>query len=124
MIYLLDTDTCIAYLRKPLGRLAQKVLTTAPDDVAVSAITAVELHRGAHLSAKVADNLAQVSTLLERFRCLSLDLNAAPIAGRIDADLAKQGSRIGPYDTLIAAVALANSLTLVRLGRSSSIVTR
>jgi len=31
----------------------------------------------------------------------------------IDAGLARQGLRIGPYDTLIAAITLANHLTLV-----------
>ena len=44
---------------------------------------------------------------------MPLDLPAAEIAGRIDADLMARGLRIGPYDTLIAAVALAHGLTLV-----------
>lgn len=113
MIYLLDSNTCVAYLRKPLAVIAHKLLATPPTDVALSAITAVELYRGAHLSAKVAENLAKVATLISRFTTLPLDTPTAEIAGRIDAELARQGLRIGPYDALIAAIALAHDLTLV-----------
>lgn len=113
MMFLLDTNTCIIYLRRPVGPLAQKVVATPPSEVAISTVSVVELYRGAHLSAKVADNLAQVSTFVGNFRCLPLDFLAAELAGHIDAYLAKQGLRIGPYDTLIAAIALANNLILV-----------
>jgi tRNA(fMet)-specific endonuclease VapC len=113
MIYLLDSNTCIAYLRKPLGPLAQRILATPPNDLALSAVTVVELHRGAYLSAQVVDNLAKVNAFVTRFIVLPLDTRAGEIAGRVDAELAKQGQRIGPYDTLIAAIALANDLTLV-----------
>ncbi len=38
---------------------------------------------------------------------------AADVYGRIRADLERQGQAIGPNDTLIAAIALANGLTIV-----------
>lgn len=113
MIYLLDTNSCIAYLRRPLATLAQRILATDPEAMAISVITVAELYRGAYLSAKVSDNLAAVVTFMRRFAVLALDVQAAAVAGRIDAELAQQGLRIGPYDTLIAAVALAHDLTLV-----------
>lgn len=43
-----------------------------------------------------------------QFRSLTLDEAAAE-----HADLTAQGLRIGPYDTLIAAIALVHNLTLV-----------
>jgi tRNA(fMet)-specific endonuclease VapC len=92
MIYLLDSNTCIAYLRRPLGTLAQKILSTPPDDLALSAVTVVELHRGAYLSAQATDNLAKVNVFVGRFTVLSLDTRAAEIAGRVDGELARQGS--------------------------------
>ena len=44
---------------------------------------------------------------------LEFDRRAAKIAGRIRAELADCGRTIGAYDTLIAAVAIANDLVLV-----------
>jgi tRNA(fMet)-specific endonuclease VapC len=113
MIYVLDTNTCIACLRRPAGQVAYTLASTPPADVAITAVTIAELYRGAHTSTKVAENLAQVGAFVSRFTRLPLDERAAEVAGRIDADLSKQGLRIGPYDTLIAAIALAGGLTLV-----------
>jgi tRNA(fMet)-specific endonuclease VapC len=113
MSFLLDTNTCIGYLRRPTGLLAKKILATPSAVITLSTITVTELFRGAHLSAKVADNLEQISIFIRQFAILPLDLSSAEIAGRIDADLAKQGLRIGPYDTLIAAIALAHNCILV-----------
>jgi tRNA(fMet)-specific endonuclease VapC len=113
MIYLLDSDTCITYLRNPLSSVAQKLATVTASNVALSAVTAIELVRGAYRSAQVAHNLAQVQAFVAGFPCLPLDLPVAEIAGRVDADLMTRGLRIGPYDTLIAAIALAHNLILV-----------
>jgi tRNA(fMet)-specific endonuclease VapC len=113
MIYLLDTNICIAYLRTPLSSVAQKLATLAPTVVALSAVTAFELFRGAYRSTQVAHNLAQVSTFVGQFQYLPFDLAVADIAGQIDADLMAHGLRIGPYDTLIAATALAHNMILV-----------
>jgi tRNA(fMet)-specific endonuclease VapC len=113
MIYLIDTNVCVRYLRTPLSPVAQKLAATHPTEIALSAITVAELVRGAYRSLKVSDNLDQVTTLVTQFTCLSLDQAAAGHAGRIDAELIARGLRIGPYDTLIAAIALAHDLTLV-----------
>ncbi len=50
---------------------------------------------------------------LRRYMTLPFDDNAAQICGEIRADLARKGTPIGPYDVQIAAIALANNLTLV-----------
>jgi len=44
---------------------------------------------------------------------LSFDPQAARLAGTIRSQLAVIGTPIGPYDLQIAAIALANDLTLV-----------
>ncbi|NCC32449.1 type II toxin-antitoxin system VapC family toxin [Candidatus Chloroploca asiatica] len=113
MIYLLDTNACIRYLRSPISSVAQKVAATSPDAIAISAITVVELVRGAYRSARMQENLNQVQAMVAQFMCLPLDQMVATHAGRIDAELMVGGLRIGPYDTLIAATALAHNLTLV-----------
>jgi len=47
------------------------------------------------------------------FASLPFDDAAAVIYGRIRAQLATAGALIGPYDLQIAAIALANNLTVV-----------
>src|SRR5262249_23741171 len=84
-----------------------------PAALALSAITVAELVRGAHRSVKVQENLEQVNALVAQFTCLPFDQAVAIHAGRIDAELMAHGSRIGPYDTLIAATAFAHNLTLI-----------
>jgi len=60
-------------------------------------------------------NLAQVRLLLEQFPSLSFDDSAAEHAADIRAALAARGTPIGPADLLIAAIARANALALVRI---------
>jgi tRNA(fMet)-specific endonuclease VapC len=50
---------------------------------------------------------------LEQFESLPFDDQAGLIHGRIRAQLAALGTPIGPYDLQIAAIALANNLTVV-----------
>ena len=47
------------------------------------------------------------------FHSYTFDDAAAEVYGHIRADLAVQGTPIGPNDLLIAAIALANNLILV-----------
>lgn len=51
--------------------------------------------------------------LSAQFTSLPFDDSAAEIYGRIRAELEAVGMLIGPYDMMIAAIALANDLTLV-----------
>jgi tRNA(fMet)-specific endonuclease VapC len=50
---------------------------------------------------------------LARFVSLPFDDEAAIVFGEVRAALANAGTPIGPYDLQIAAIALANDLTLV-----------
>ena len=57
--------------------------------------------------------MAQQVKFLNRFVSLPFDDQAQIHAAKIRADLADAGTPIGPYDLLIAAIALANNLILV-----------
>jgi tRNA(fMet)-specific endonuclease VapC len=72
-----------------------------------------ELLFGALRSRDVARNLAQVRTFVSGLRSLPFDDRAADEYATIRANLAAKGTQIGPNDLLIAAIALANGLTLV-----------
>jgi tRNA(fMet)-specific endonuclease VapC len=50
---------------------------------------------------------------LQQFISIPFDDTAAMVYGTIRANLAKAGTPIGPNDLQIAAIALANELTLV-----------
>lgn len=72
-----------------------------------------ELYYGAYKSARTAQNLEILSTLFDEFVSLPFDSSAAKACGMIRADLQAKGAPIGAYDLQIAAIAIANQLTLV-----------
>jgi tRNA(fMet)-specific endonuclease VapC len=81
--------------------------------VAVSVITVLELRQGAEKSQKVAANHAALDLFLAPIRALAFDEEAALVGARLWAQLERQGTSIGDYDSLIAAQALAWDLVLV-----------
>ncbi len=109
--FLLDTNAVIASLNDVTGRLAQRLRSHEPSDVAVSAIVAHELFYGAFKSRRAAQNVALVDAL--RFEVIEFDRDDARCAGEVRARLAGAGQPIGPYDVLIAGQALARGLVLV-----------
>jgi len=117
-MYVLDTNAVIAAL-KGQPKLISRMKAIAPQDVAISSIVAYELYYGAYRSSRNEENLARVDSL--RFRTLEFDRDDARCAGEIRANLAREGSPIGPFDVLIAGQALSRSLVLVtRNGREFS----
>jgi tRNA(fMet)-specific endonuclease VapC len=115
VIYLLDTNAWIAYLRQNSPPLVQRFLQVNPADIALSSIVLAELFYGAHHGAanKQAANLALIARLQQRFASLPFDDQAAAEYGKIRAYLASRGTSIGPNDLMIASSALAKGLTLV-----------
>ena len=72
-----------------------------------------ELYYGAYKSQQRAQTLCQARSVHQDFHSYAFDDAAAEAYGRIRADLAAQGTPIGPNDLMIAAIALANNLILV-----------
>lgn len=56
--------------------------------------------------------LGRFQALVGIHRVLPLTVDSVNISATIEADLRRRGSSIGPTDTLIAGVALANGLVL------------
>lgn len=113
MIYPLDTNSCIAYLRNLNPGIVRKLSTTPASDVAVCSIVKAELFYGAMRSNNPTRTLRLGQRFLEQFVSLPFDDQAGLIHGQIRAQLASAGTPIGPYDLQIAAIALANDLTVV-----------
>jgi len=71
------------------------------------------LFYGAFRSNNPQRTLERQQAFLSQFISLPFQDEAALLAGRIRAKLANAGMPIGSYDLQIAAIALANNLTLV-----------
>lgn len=110
---LLDTNAVIALVGRRSGELLRRVEASEPGSLAISSIVAHELWYGAYRSQKVAFNLETLRLLFADLAILNLDSEDARAAGEIRAELARQGTPIGPYDVLIAGQARARNLTLV-----------
>lgn len=109
--HLLDTDVAIEVLRRRDPALPVR-LATLPGDVAISAITSMELTYGVERSRHVDANQEALDDFVALVPALPFDQAAASHAGRIRAELRRRGEPIGPYDTLIAGHARAQALTL------------
>lgn len=112
MQYLLDTNTCIDAMRNH-PNVVNRMSAIAPGDCVISTITSYELYTGIAKCASPDKEQAKVNLLLKTVIELPFDRAAAREAGRIRGLLESQGKMIGPYDILLAAQALAASLTLV-----------
>lgn len=113
MKYLLDTNTCIRYLNGRSPEVLNRLNATLETDICVCSVVKFELRYGALRSQAREKTLAQQEKFLNRFISLPFDEKAHLHAAQIRADLANAGTPIGPYDLLIAAIALANDLILV-----------
>lgn len=112
MKHLLDTNTCIKYLKGNPG-VIRRLSSLPPSDIAVSSVVKAELMYGAMRSNNSTRTLRVQQAFLVQFQSLPFDDQAGLIHGRIRAQLTAAGTPIGPYDLQIAAIALANNLTLV-----------
>lgn len=111
--HLLDTNAVIALLGRRSDALLERVEAADPGSLAVSSVVAHELWYGAYRSRKVAFNLETLRLLFTDLPVLDFDREDARVAGEVRADLARQGTPIGPYDVLIAGQAMARGLTIV-----------
>ena len=111
--YLLDTNAVIALVGHRSPKLLARIEASERGTLAISAIVAHELWYGAYRSQKVAFNLETLRLLFADLPILDIDPEDARVAGEIRAELARQGTPIGPYDVLIAGQAKARDLTLV-----------
>jgi tRNA(fMet)-specific endonuclease VapC len=111
--YLLDTNTCIRYLKGASQRLHERIEEIPDDDMLVCSVVKAELFFGAEKSQTVQKTRAQQTLFLSRFNSLPFDDATAHVYGRIRAQLEKRGTPVGPNDLMIAAIALANDLILI-----------
>jgi tRNA(fMet)-specific endonuclease VapC len=111
--YSLDTNFCIRYLKGIVPTVLERLNARMPHEVVICSIVRAELLFGAIRSDNPARAFVMRRAFLSPYQTLPFDDAAAEHCARIRFDLEKRGVVIGPNDLMIAAIAVANDLTLV-----------
>ena len=112
MKWMLDTDTCIAIIKKhpiALKKLRGKLI----GQVGISSITFGELAFGAEKSSRPEDASAALDEFLLALEIAAFDEDAAKRYGGVRGSLARRGKPIAPLDTLIGSHAHVMDVVLV-----------
>jgi len=113
MQYLLDTCVISDFIKGEAGTKV-RLKQTPPVDIAVSAITVMELCYGLALNPQSAQKVEPaIASFLSSVTILPFSTLEAEQAAQIRAVLKSQGQPIGAYDVLIAATALQHNLLMI-----------
>lgn len=110
MKYLLDTNVVIGLLANRPS-IVTEMRRRSLSEIALSSLVMHELYFGAYKGARTIETLRNYGRLV--FSVLPFETDDARFAAEIRATLQRQGTPIGPYDTLLAGQALARGLVLV-----------
>jgi tRNA(fMet)-specific endonuclease VapC len=113
MRYMLDTNACIALIKRKPAAAIRRFTSLLPGDVGLSSITLAELRYGVAKSAVVEKNAEALTEFLVPLEIADFGPAAAEAYGRIRAELEKAGMPIGPLDTQIGAHAVSLGAVLV-----------
>lgn len=113
MRFMLDTDSCIALIKRKPGPVLRRLTALAPGEAGISAVTLAELRFGVAKSAQREKNGQALDEFLLPLEIAEFDEPAAEVYGSVRAGLEKAGTPIGPLDALIGAHALSLGAALV-----------
>src|SRR5688572_22879050 len=99
MKWMLDTDTCIALIKRKQPALIKRLQTKSVGDVGISSITLAELRYGVAKSFLREQNRAALDQFLLPLDIAPFDEMAADAYGSLRAELESAGTPIGPLDT-------------------------
>lgn len=111
-MFVLDTNILV-YFFKGVGAVAERLLSIAPREVGLPSIVLYELEVGISKSTSPGKRREQLKDFASTVRILPFGAAEARQAAAIRVDLEGRGSPIGPYDVLIAAMALTHNDVLV-----------
>jgi tRNA(fMet)-specific endonuclease VapC len=117
MLYLLDTNVWIHYLKHMGSPVESRLRGTSVDEITVCSVVWAELLHGARKYGNREDRVLRVERTLAPYRSLPFDDSAARRYAEVRDVLETRGEIIGPNDLLIAAITLTHGLTLVTNNR-------
>jgi len=113
MKWMLDTNICIAIIRRQPEVAIKRLRGKSVGQVGVSAVTVAELQHGAAKSARPEPARSALSEFLLVLEVAPFDEAACVRYGMVRAKLEAGGKPIGPLDTMIAAHAVSLGVVLV-----------
>ncbi len=113
MRFMLDTDTCIALIKRKSAPVLRRLTALAPGEAGISAITLAELRFGVEKSAVRDRNDRALDAFVLPLEVADFDEAAAAAYGTVRSALEKAGTPVGPLDTQIGAHALSLGAALV-----------
>ena len=113
MIYCLDANTVIFYLKGTHETVRLRLRERKPEDIRIPEMVRAELLYGVAWSKRRAENGEKLAAFLSPVSLLPFGGEAVEHYADIRNDLAKRGTPIGPNDLIIAATVRAVGATLV-----------
>lgn len=113
MMFLLDTNLCVAYLRGKSTSVRAVLLSQPMSALHLCSPVTAELRFGAENSQSPTTELSKVEAFSAHFAILPFDEAATFHYSGIRVDLTRRGLLISEMDMLIAAIALTHNLKLV-----------
>ena len=113
MTYMLDTNICVYIMKNRPEKVLERFKKELNNGICISSITLAELEHGMKNSSNPARNEQSLLRFLLPLSILPFGPEEASEYGEIRTYLQKQGTPIGPMDTLIAAHARSEGLILV-----------
>ena len=113
MKLMLDTNTCIAIIKRKPAHVLDQFTAYQVGDIGISAVTLAELQFGVAKSQHQAKNQAALNEFVLALEIASFDETASAYYGKLRASLEKAGTPIGSLDTMIGAHALSLGVILV-----------
>ncbi len=111
MSFLLDSDICSAYPRRP-GSLFARFMQHS-GRLWISTITLSDLYTWAYKQKDPKTILTKVDDFLRDVRVLPFDEICALELGKVRGELLRQGTMVSPVDFMIGSIALVHNPTLV-----------
>ena len=112
-MYLLDTCTLSDFFAGT-GRTQERLRSVSPLQVAISAISVLEIRYGFELNAAANRRYGNsFQKLIETARVIPFERKAAETAASIRAQLKQRGTPIGAWDLLVGATASVHGCILV-----------
>ena len=112
MKVMLDTNTCIAIIKRKQQQVLKRFSAYKVGDVGISWVTLAELEFGVAKSEHMEKNQAALDEFVLPLEIVYFDRATARVYGRGRAMLERKGTPIGSLDMMIGAHALALGATL------------